>query len=69
MTDKVEDVQLMQNYIEDHLTERVILADLSEAANFSPWYSAILFKELTGLTPADYIRRLKTVEIHTSVTG
>ncbi|MBP1919721.1 helix-turn-helix domain-containing protein [Youngiibacter multivorans] len=59
MTYKVEAVQRMQNYIEDHLTERVTLADLSEAAHFSPWYSARLFKELTGLTPAEYIRRLK----------
>lgn len=59
MTEKVEAVQRMQNYIEAHLTERITLADLSEAAFFSPWYSARLFKELTGLAPADYIRRLK----------
>ena len=59
MTEKVEAVQRMQNYIEAHLTERITLADLSEAAFLSPWYSARLFKELTGLAPADYIRRLK----------
>ena len=59
MTDKVEAVQRMQNYIESHLEERITPADLSEAALYSPWYSARLFKELTGLSPADYIRRLK----------
>ncbi|GLC31719.1 helix-turn-helix transcriptional regulator [Clostridium omnivorum] len=59
MTEKVEAVQRMQNYIEAHLTERITLTDLSEAAFFSPWYSARLFKEMTGLAPADYIRRLK----------
>ncbi len=59
MSEKVEAVQRMQNYIEDHLTERITPADLSRAAFFSPWYSARLFKELTGLSPADYIRRRK----------
>lgn len=59
MTEKVDAVQRMQNYIEVHLTERITLADLSEAAFFSPWYSARLFREQTGLAPADYIRRLR----------
>jgi len=59
MTEKEEAVQRMQDYIAAHLTERITLADLSEAACYSPWYSARLFKELTGSAPADYIRRLK----------
>ena len=59
MTGKVEAVQRMQSYIEAHLTERITLADLSKAAYFSPWYSARIFKELTGVAPADYIRRLR----------
>lgn len=59
MTDKVEAVQRMQSYIEDHLTEHITLAELSKAAFFSPWYSARIFKELTGVAPADYIRRRK----------
>jgi len=48
MTEKEEAVQRMQDYIAAHLTERITLADLSEAACYSPWYSARLFKELTG---------------------
>jgi AraC-like DNA-binding protein len=59
MTEKTEAVQRMQNYIETHLSERITLADLAGAAYFSPWYSARIFKELTGLAPADYIRRLR----------
>jgi AraC-like DNA-binding protein len=59
MTEKSGAVQRMQDYIEAHLTERITLADLAGAAFFSPWYSARLFKELTGLAPADYIRRLR----------
>lgn len=59
MTDQVEAVQRMQTYIEEHLTQNMTLADLAQAACFSPWYAARLFKELTGWTPADYIRRLR----------
>ena len=59
MKEKVEAVQRMQEYIEAHLCERITLADLAEAAYFSPWYAARIFRELTGLSPADYIRRSK----------
>lgn len=59
MTEKIEAVQRMQSYIERHLTERITLADLAAAAYFSPWHAARIFKELTGLAPADYIRRLR----------
>ena len=59
MQERIEAVQRMQDYIESHLGETVTLADLSRASLFSPWYSCRIFKELTGLAPADYIRRLK----------
>lgn len=59
MNEKIEAVQRMQNHIEEHLQEEITLAELAEAAHFSPWYSARIFKELTGLSPADYIRRLR----------
>ena len=57
MTDKIRAVQRMQDYIETHLTGELSLAALAEEAHFSPWYAAKMFKELTGLSPADYIRR------------
>lgn len=59
MKEQIEAVQNMQDYIESHWQETITLADLAKASHFSPWYSARLFKELTGLPPADYIRRLK----------
>ncbi len=59
MQEHIEAVQRMQEYIKTHLGENISLASLSEISLFSPWYSARLFKELTGVTPADYIRRLK----------
>lgn len=59
MTEKVLAVQRMQDYIQSHLSEKITLCELSVAARFSPFYCARIFKELTGLTPADYIRRLR----------
>ena len=59
MTEKILAVQRMQDYIEAHLTDHIGLTDLAAAAHFSPFYCARIFKELTGYTPADYIRRLR----------
>ena len=59
MTDKTKAVQKMQDYIESHITEEITLSGIAKAAHFSPWYSAKIFKEKTGFSPADYIRRLK----------
>lgn len=59
MQDQLEAVQRMQDYIEQHLYENITLAALAGASLFSPWYSHRLFAAITGLTPADYIRRLR----------
>lgn len=52
-------VRKMQTYIEDHLYEEITLAQLSQASLYSPWYSYRLFVRHLGMTPADYIRRLR----------
>lgn len=59
MDEIVKAVQRMQDCISEHINEKITMADLARAAMFSPWYSYRIFKELTGLTPADYIRRLR----------
>ncbi|MDO5123486.1 MAG: AraC family transcriptional regulator [Eubacteriales bacterium] len=59
MTEKVLAVQKMQDYISEHLFDKITLCDLSNAAMYSPFYCARIFKEMTGLSPADYIRRLR----------
>lgn len=59
MDEKVLAVQRMQDYIEAHLTDEITIADLSHEAMFSPWYSYRLFKLYTGITPSDYVRRLR----------
>ena len=59
VTEKILAVQQMQDYIAAHLSEKITLCGLSRAAGYSPFYCARIFKELTGLAPADYIRRLR----------
>lgn len=59
MEEQIEAVQRMQDYIRQHLTETITLADLAGASCFSPFYAHRLFVQHVGLTPADYIRRLR----------
>lgn len=59
MKEQAEAVQRMQDYIGEHMNGEITLADLSRVSLFSPWHSYRLFKQWTGLTPADYIRRLR----------
>lgn len=59
MTEQIAAVQRMQDFIAEHLEEEITLAELARAAKFSPWHAYRLFKDLTGLTPPDYTRRLR----------
>ncbi|MCB6345008.1 helix-turn-helix domain-containing protein [Enterocloster lavalensis] len=59
MKEQAEAVQRMQDYIGEHRNEAITLADLARVSLFSPWHSYRLFKQWTGLTPSDYIRRLR----------
>lgn len=59
MKEQILAVQRMQEYIEANLEKEISLADLARVSFFSPWHSYRLFREHTGLTPADYIRRLR----------
>jgi AraC family transcriptional regulator len=49
-------VRRMQEFIEDHLTEPVTLAELARAARYSMYHSARMFKEMTGRAPFEYLR-------------
>ncbi len=62
MTHLVDAVQKMQDYISTHLDKEITLADLANVALYSPWYCYRIFKEYTGYTPSDYIRRLKLTD-------
>jgi AraC-like DNA-binding protein len=52
-------VQKMQEYIEENLREPINLRTLANAAGYSPFHAARLFKEHTGKTPFEYIRALR----------
>ena len=56
---KVVAVQRMQDFIEQNIRETITLQKLACAAQYSPWHSARIFKELTGKTPFEYIRSLR----------
>lgn len=59
MKEQIEAVQRMQDFIAAHLSEEISLADLAKAAMYSPWYARRIFVSLLGITPSDYIRRLR----------
>lgn len=52
----------MQDYIEEHLCEDISMAQLARASLFSPWYARRIFLEYVGITPAEYIRKLRLKE-------
>jgi AraC family transcriptional regulator len=57
--DKINAVQRIQDYIEQHITEPITLHMLAKAAGYSPWHTSRIFKELTGKTPLAYLRTLR----------
>lgn len=57
--EKIKAVQRMQDYIEAHISEAITLHMLADAAGYSPWHAARLFKELTGKNPFEYLRMLR----------
>lgn len=52
-------VQRMQEYIDEHLCEKISLKQLADTAGYSSWHAARIFKENTGRTPFDYIRSVR----------
>ena len=59
MQEQIDAVQRMQEYIEKHLGEKISFADIAKASLFSPWYARRLFLDYTGVTPAEYTRKLR----------
>ncbi len=52
-------VARMQQYIAEHLHQNITLAQLAHVAGYSNWHAAKVFRELTGNSPAQYIRLLR----------
>ena len=59
MQEQILAVQRMQDYIGEHADSEISLSALSKVSLFSPWYSYRLFRAQLGMTPAEYVRRLR----------
>lgn len=58
-----EHIENALEYIETNLKTDMKLADLSRVAGYSEYHFLRVFKEVTGLTPVDYIRKRRLSEI------
>ena len=59
----IEQIENALTYIEDNLKVSMNLADIAQAAGYSEFHFLRVFKEITYLTPVDYIRRRRLSEI------
>ena len=51
------------NFIEDNLKNDIKISDCARTSGYSDYHFIRIFKEATGLTPADYIRKRRLTEI------
>ncbi|MBQ6823844.1 MAG: helix-turn-helix domain-containing protein [Clostridia bacterium] len=51
--------ELAEQYILDHLTERIYVEQIAEAAGVSVGYLSRIFRQATGKTPVEYIHTVK----------
>lgn len=51
------------NHIEENLKNDIKLSDCARVAGYSDYHFIRVFREATGLTPADYIRKRRLTEI------
>ena len=52
----------MMTYIEEHLTEKIELADIAEHVNLSRTYASAVFREELGITISEFILRERMLE-------
>ena len=57
-----EPVAKMQTYIKAHLQQPITSSDIAKAAGYSQYYASRLFKEETGESPFEYIRRERLIQ-------
>lgn len=61
--------QRMKEYIQAHLQEPVTADDVAKAAGYSQYHAARLFKEETGVSPFEYIRRERLLQSAYALRG
>lgn len=57
MVSEISATAKMKAYIAAHLQESITASDVAKAAVYSQYHAARIFKEETGLSPFEYIRR------------
>ena len=58
-----EHIEHAIEYIEANLRDELSLADLARAAGYSKYHFLRVFKQVTRVTPADYIRKRRLSEV------
>lgn len=56
-------------YVAEHIRDRITAADIARAAGYSQFHAARVFKEATGFTPFEYIRRERLLESAHALRG
>ncbi|NLX77170.1 MAG: AraC family transcriptional regulator [Clostridiaceae bacterium] len=64
-----EHIQKAIDFIEDNLKHDISLSECARAAGYSLYHFLRIFREVTGLTPADYIRKRRLTEIIKKMNG
>jgi AraC family transcriptional regulator len=54
--DRIKVAERMQRFVEEHLADRITMAELARAAGYSQWHAARVFKEIVGKSPFEYLR-------------
>lgn len=58
-----EQIEKVIDYIEENLQCELTLADCAGVSGYSPYHFLRIFRDIVGLTPADYIRKRRISEI------
>ncbi|MBN2504550.1 MAG: helix-turn-helix transcriptional regulator [Bacilli bacterium] len=59
---KTQAVKLIQTYIKENITNAITLHELGDASGYSPYHAAKVFREVIGMPPFEYIRKLRLTE-------
>ena len=62
-------VMCIKEYIAKHLRDKITAVDIARAAEYSQFHASKIFKEATGLTPFEYIRRERLFESAHALRG
>jgi AraC family transcriptional regulator len=67
--DYIAHIEQALQYVENNLKAEFCPSDLAKAAGYSEYHFLRVFKQVTSLTPADYIRKRRLSEIAREIDG